>query len=200
MYYFTEGYARRPWMRDEAEEDLEELPLICTKKDPYLFFKLWQRWVQKRFYQGVVFKFFDLGDLAFCPDRKAEQGWKDRFGKRGILRYFRPSFGGGVWDGFWTSVGVQSRKYLTRAEGILEEAASSLPEEQAYPFRDAMEYGWISEFEEDFKALLTQDLWEAGVVRRDDPQSLDPKHEVAAWRMLEKEFSGQASLLCGAAR
>ena len=132
--------------------------------------------------------FFDLGDLAFCPDYEAEQAWKDRFGKKGLLHLFRPSFGGRTWDGFWGSVERNSARYIQGAERIVEQAALVYPEEQSFVFQDALEYGWIPGFVQDFQAELTQGLWEAGVVRREDASRLDPRHEMAAWRMLEREF------------
>lgn len=104
--------------------------------------------IRDTFYQTVVYPLFDLGDLSFCPDREAEQTWKDRFGKRGLLG---PFLKGLEQSGDPERVAVKSsREYLRRSQSLLRNVRKRLPESRAKILQDALDYGWLDELQSNF--------------------------------------------------
>ena len=164
-------------VRKRAMQQAANYPLESPSSDE------WQRWVKSKFYTSVVFPFFDLGDLAFCPDRRKEKRWKDLFGKNGLLKSFSPIFYPEDWEGSWLRVNACSFKYLYQAEGILERAAEDFPLPLSRCFRDAIDYRWGTDFLIDFQRSLGFSLWSAGVVQ-EDGESLSPFYGSAAKRMI----------------
>lgn len=143
----------------------------------------WSSWLRKSFYNCVVFKYFDLGDLAFCPDREKEKRWKDLFGKKGLLQSFCPSFSPDEWDKSWISVEAHSFRYIYQAEGIVKRASKALPKATAKCLQDAIHYGWGTDFLLDFQRHLGICLWENGVVD-EDGNALSDWYGPAAKRMI----------------
>lgn len=182
-WYCTEVFDRRIWQRDEAEKKLREESL-ARLRDPALRDDLWRRWAKHHFYTAVVFPIFDIGQLALYPDREAEKSWKNIYGKHGLLQHFTPGSRSESWQGFWESVEDVSSEYLCRVDGNFRQFIEENPPERSAVVEDALEYGWLGGFLQDYRRSLTQSMWEAGVVEAENPSQLSLDCERAETRML----------------
>lgn len=186
VWYYNEVFERRVWEREETERRLRERSL-ARLEDPKLRDELWRKWAFRRFYNSVVFPVFDLGQLVLCPDYDAEKEWKNTYGKQGLLKHFTPGSRSSSWEGFWDSVEDSSSDYLGRVERAFEQFIRERGDLDTSVLQDALEYRWLEEFLNNFRANLTEGMWEAGLLHQEDPSRLSTNFSQAEDQMLLRD-------------
>lgn len=178
LFYCTPVVLQQNW---EVREHSLEVASRSTPEEPTP--EEWEAWIREVFFDCVVYKFFDLGELSFCPDITLERRWKDLFGKRGILQFFCPKFSTEKWEDSWLSVEAHSLRYLYQAEEILQRAAKTFPLKVSRCFWDALRYRWGTDFLQEFQMSLGFSLWHSGVVA-ESGTTLSKWYGPAAKRMI----------------